>query len=76
VNEPSTTDPLREAVSGKGVQAVRDLARLLRRAFRVPPAPDALGWLLLAGALAAFLPFLLERIRGAAEIRVKMPHRS
>lgn len=41
---------------------MRDLARRLRAAFRVPaPTPEAIGWLLLAGALAAFLPFLMER---------------
>jgi len=47
----------------QGVAAVRDLARRLRAALRAPvPAPEGLGWLLLAGALAAWLPFLLERI--------------
>ena len=42
---------------------MRDLARHLRDAFRAPvPTPEGLGWLLLAGALAACLPFLLERL--------------
>lgn len=50
-------------MGGKGVPAVRDLASRLRHALRVPPSPDALGWLLLAGGVAAFLSFLLERIR-------------
>lgn len=42
---------------------MRDLARRLRDALRVPvPTPEGARWLLLAGALAAFLPFLLERM--------------
>lgn len=41
---------------------MRDLARRLRDALRVPVlSPESIGWLLLAGALAACLPFLLER---------------
>lgn len=63
VNGTPTPAPAGEAVSGKGVAAVRDLARHLRDAFRAPvPTPEGLGWLLLAGALAACLPFLLERL--------------
>lgn len=62
VNEPPTPAPAGGAVSGKEVAAVRDLARRLRDAFRVPVlTPEGLGWLLLAGALVAFLPSLLER---------------
>lgn len=42
---------------------MRDLARRLRAALRVPAlTPDALGWLLLAGSVAACLPYLLERL--------------
>lgn len=41
--------------------AVRDLARRLGGALRLPPAPELPGWLLLAGLLAAFVPYLLER---------------
>jgi hypothetical protein len=64
VNEPSTPAPAGKAVSGKEVAAVRDLARRLRDALRVPVlTPEGLGWLVLAGALAAFLPFLVERVR-------------
>ena len=41
---------------------MRDLARRLRAALRVPDlTSEGLGWLLLAGALAAFLPFLMEQ---------------
>ena len=40
---------------------MRDLARRLRDALRVPVvAPDVPGWLWLAGGVAAWLPFLLE----------------
>ena len=62
VNGTPTLAPAGGAVGGKGVQAVRDLARRLRGALRVPePTPEGLGWLLLACAFAACLPSLLER---------------
>ena len=61
LNEPPPP-PLGGSGQREGGMAVRDLVRRLRVALRVPvPAPEGLGWLWLAGALAAFLPFLLER---------------